>query len=66
MTDERVEELKKNKLKVINLAKPLKALSSYKVLELKEMCDTLHINKMKSSTKCKTKKEMYQLIQEKN
>ena len=65
VTDERVEELKKNKLKVINLAKPLKALSSYKVLELKEICDTLHIDKMKSSTKYKTKKEMYQLIQEK-
>lgn len=62
---EQVEELKKNKLHVVNLSKPLKSLSSYKVLELKEICDALNINKMKTSTKCKTKKEMYQLIQEK-
>ena len=63
--DKKLEELKKNKLHILNLSKPIKALSSYKVLELKEICKTLNIDIMKTSTKCKTKKELYQLIQEK-
>ena len=65
ISDEKLEELKKNKLIVLNLAKPIKALSSYKVVELKEICKRLKINIMKTTTKCKTKKELYQLIQEK-
>lgn len=65
VTDEKIEELKKSKLRILNLSKPLKALSGYKVLELKEMCKILDIDIMKTSTKCKTKKELYQLIQEK-
>ena len=65
ITNEKLEELKSNKLKILNMSKPLKALSSYKVLDLKEICKTLNINIMKTSTKCKTKKELYQLIQEK-
>jgi len=65
ISNDKIEELKKTKLQVLNLSKPLKSLSSYKVLELKEICDILKINKMKTSTKCKTKKDMYQLIQEK-
>lgn len=63
--DKKLEELKNNKLCVLNLSKPLKALSSYKVLELKEMGKKLNIDIMKTATKCKTKKEIYQLIQEK-
>lgn len=63
--DEKLEELKNNKLRILNLSKPLKALSSYKVLELKEMGKKLNIDIMKTATKCKTKKEIYQLIQEK-
>ena len=65
ITDEKIEELKSNKLHILNMSKPLKALSGYKVLELKEICKTLNINAMKTSTKSKTKKELYQLIQEK-
>ena len=65
ITDEKLEKLKSNKLRILNMSKPLKALSSYKVLDLKEICKTLNINIMKTSTKCKTKKELYQLIQEK-
>ena len=34
-------------------------------MDLKEICKTLKIDIMKTSTKCKTKKELYQLIQEK-
>lgn len=65
VSDERLEELKKAKLRILNLSKPIKAISNYKVLELKEICKTLKINIMKTTTKCKTKKELYQLIQEK-
>tara|TARA_B110000008_G_C16840992_1_gene512667 strand:- start:165 stop:902 length:738 start_codon:yes stop_codon:yes gene_type:complete len=65
VSDERLEELKKSKLRILNLSKPIKAISNYKVLELKEICKTLKINIMKTTTKCKTKKELYQLIQEK-
>ena len=65
ITDEKIEELKSKKLHILNMSKPLKALSGYKVLELKEICKTLNINTMKTSTKSKTKKELYQLIQEK-
>lgn len=65
VTEEKLEEEKKNRLHILNLSKPIKALSSYKVLELKEICKTLKIDIMKTSTKCKTKKELYQLIQEK-
>ena len=65
ITDKKLEELKSNKLKILNISKPLKAVSSYKGLDLKEICKTLKINIMKTSTKCKTKKELYLLIQEK-
>ena len=65
VTDEKLENIKKGKLRILNLSKPLKALSGYKVPELKEMCKILDIDIMKTSTKCKTKKELYQLIQEK-
>ena len=65
VTAEKLEQEKNNRLHILNLSKPIKALSSYKVLELKEICNTLKIDIMKTSTKCKTKKELYQLIQEK-
>lgn len=65
VSDERLEELKKAKLHILNLSKPIKAISNYKVLELREICKTLKINIMKTTKKCKTKKELYQLIQEK-
>ena len=65
VSKEKLEELKKNRLQITNISKPIKSLSSYKVLELKEICKTLNIDIMKTETKCKTKKELYQLIQEK-
>ena len=65
ITAEELEKMKENKLHILNLSKPIKALSSYKVPELKEMCKILNIDIMKTTTKCRTKKELYQLIQEK-
>ena len=65
VSKEKLEELKKTRLHILNISKPIKSLSSYKVLELKEICKTLNIDIMKTETKCKTKKELYQLIQEK-
>ena len=65
VTDEKLKEEKKNRLHILNLSKPIKALSGYKVMDLKEICKTLKIDIMKTTTKCKTKKELYQLIQEK-
>ena len=65
ITAEELEKIKENKLHILNLSKPIKALSSYKVPELKEMCKILNIDIMKTTTKCRTKKELYQLIQEK-
>ena len=65
VSKEKLEELKKTRLHIQNISKPIKSLSSYKVLELKEICKTLNIDIMKTETKCKTKKELYQLIQEK-
>tara|TARA_B100000989_G_scaffold225342_2_gene172611 strand:- start:1277 stop:2014 length:738 start_codon:yes stop_codon:yes gene_type:complete len=65
VSKEKLEELKKTRLHILNISKPIKSLSSYRVLELKEICKTLNIDIMKTETKCKTKKELYQLIQEK-
>ena len=65
ISKEKLEDLKKNRLHILNISKPIKSLSSYKVLQIKEICKTLNIDIMKTETKCKTKKELYQLIQEK-
>ena len=65
VSKEKLEELKKTRLHILNISKPIKSLSSYKVLQIKEICKTLNIDIMKTETKCKTKKELYQLIQEK-
>ena len=65
INDKKLADLKGKKLKILNLSKPIKAISAYKVIELKEMCKILKIDIMKTATKCKTKKELYQLIQEK-
>ena len=44
----------------VPFAKPLKGISSYKIAELKEICNKLDIDIIK-----KKKKELYNLIQEK-
>ena len=56
----------KSKLYTVeNFKKPLKSISSYKSQDLKDICKTLNINIMKTATKYKKTKEMYQLIVEK-
>ena len=61
-----ISKIKKNKLFIVdNLSKPIKAISNYKADEIREICKKLDINIMKSPTKYKTKKILYQLIKEK-
>lgn len=56
----------KEKLYVVdNMKKPVKGLSSYKAQELRDICKKLNIDTMKTPTKSKTKKELYQLVIEK-
>ena len=56
----------KEKLLIVdNIYKPIKSISTYKINDIKNICQKLHINIMKTPTKCKTKKELYQLIMEK-
>ena len=56
--------LKENRIIVDNINKPLKAISSYKVNDIRDLCKKFNINVMKSPTKYKTKKELYLLLQE--
>jgi len=56
----------RNKLYIVdNMLKPIKAISNYKAQELKDICKKLKIDIMKTPTKSKTKKELYQLVIEK-
>jgi len=56
----------KDKLFVVDdMKKPIKGISSYKAQELRDICKKLNINIMKTPTKSKTKKELYQLVIEK-
>lgn len=55
-------ELKKNRLNIEYIQKPIKGLSSYKVADLENICKILNINIMKNATKKLKKKEMYEKI----
>ena len=55
--------LKKTRIVVENINKPLKAISAYKILELRELCKKFNINIMKTPTKYNTKKDLYILLQ---
>ena len=56
----------KEKLYVVdNMKKPVKGISNYKAHELRDICKKLNIDIMKTPTKTKTKKELYQLVIEK-
>jgi hypothetical protein len=56
----------KEKLYVVdNMKKPVKGISNYKANELRDICKKLNIDIMKTPTKTKTKKELYQLVIEK-
>jgi len=59
-------DYKKNLFIVDSITKPIKNISKYKVAELRDICQKLNIpNIMKTPTKYKTKKELYQLLCEK-
>ena len=59
-------QIYKDKLFVVDsIIKPIKGISSYKVQELKDICKKLKIDIMKTPTKSKPKKILYQLIMEK-
>ena len=60
-----IEELKKDRLEIAYLKKPIKTLSNYKVNEIYEICKKLKIEIMKNSTKKFTKKELYEKIVQK-
>ena len=56
----------KNKLFVVeDYIKPVKSISNFTAKELRDICTKLNINIMKSPTKIKTKKVLYQLLCEK-
>ena len=56
----------KDKLFIVdNMKKPVKGISNYKANELRDICKKLNIDIMKTPTKTKTKKELYQLVIEK-
>lgn len=50
---------------VDSFTKPIKGISNYKAQQIKDICKKLKIDIMKTPTKSKTKKELYQLIIEK-
>jgi len=55
-------DIKSKRIIIQNLHKPISAISNYKVNELKDMCKILNIDIMKTPTKSKTKKELYELL----
>lgn len=56
----------KDKLFIVDdMKKPIKGISGYKAQELRDICKKLNIDIMKTPTKSKTKKELYQLVIEK-
>tara|TARA_R110001592_G_scaffold102636_1_gene289618 strand:+ start:1118 stop:1840 length:723 start_codon:yes stop_codon:yes gene_type:complete len=55
-----------NKLLLVeSIKKPIKGISNYKAQQIKDICKKLNIDIMKTPTKCKTKKQLYQLVIEK-
>ena len=61
----KIFDYKSKLLQVENISKPIKGISNYKAQQIKDMCKKLKIDIMKTPTKCKTKKELYQLVIEK-
>ena len=59
-----IGNIKHTRFVVDNINKPLKAISNYKVNELKEIFFKLKLNIKKDEKKYITKKEMYQLLRE--
>ena len=65
LDEKKLFDYRDNLFIVDNMKKPIKGISSYKAHELKDICKKLNIEIMKTPTKSKTKKELYQLVIEK-
>ena len=59
---EKTLEYRKQLWNIENISKPLKNISSYKVQQLLDIAEKLKINIMKTPTKKKTKKVLYDEI----
>ncbi len=64
ITKDNIEPLKKNKWVVDSITKPLRAVGSYKVGEIKEICKLMNIDTMKNEKKSYTKNELYEKIKQ--
>ena len=64
VTKENLESFKKNKWIVESITKPLRAVGSYKVAEIKEICNIMNIETMKTEKKSYTKNELYEKIKQ--
>lgn len=64
ITKDHIESFKKNKWIVDSITKPLRSVGSYKVGEIKEICNIMNINIMKTETKSYTKNELYEKIKQ--
>ena len=56
--NEKVTTYKNKLFNVENITKPIKSISSYKAQDIKDICNKLNINIMKTPTKCKNKKRI--------
>ena len=63
--EDKLLSYKKKLFLVDNFTKPIKSISNYKAVELREICQLLNINIMKTPTRYKIKKDLYQLLCEK-
>ena len=64
ITKDNIESFKKNKWVVDSITKPLRAVGSYKVGEIKEICKLMNIDTMKNEKKGYTKNELYEKIKQ--
>lgn len=64
ITNDNIESFKKNKWVVDSITKPLRAVGSYKVSEIKEICKLMNIDTMKNEKKSYTKNELYEKIKQ--
>ena len=62
VTPEQLENYRTTLFNWESVDKPLKAISSYKLEELMELCKKLDLNKESGGLKSKSKKELYELI----
>ncbi len=65
ITNDLLTEFKKDKWVVESITKPLRSVGSYKVAEIKDICNLLGIEIMKNEKKSFTKNELYEKIKQK-